>query len=289
MEFVMLRSKPSQSAAAFRAPRSIVNTNSLITYALVFTSVLICSLLFVDWIDRTEEPDEKQPFYYYQEGKLNVSQAYCVHLVTALDLLVRLTPLQGDPDLLISTDSGYDQVLRRLPQVHRTKCLPNIPLYQFEVVWDELSRPGDGALSIDVHRFFSLQSSSFGIEEIPVLRDYPHDLSVRKPRPLLLVVRAYPGAYDVVRFRLEVFPHRPSELRYEEIRKVVDEGSLSFEELAMRYATFPETSDSFDDLPSSSTPKESTSRTLFERLGNGLRSFEPVVSTILEGVFDALL
>ncbi|KAF7261794.1 hypothetical protein EG68_00780 [Paragonimus skrjabini miyazakii] len=259
-------------------------------YVLI-TFILISIILRVgDWSgSRDQTALKRRQHVYYHEGSQNSSEAYFVHLVTAIDLLVRLTPIQADSDLLISTDTSYDQLIKYLPAVHQVKCSLKNPLYVFNVSWDEFVEQ----VGSDVYQLFPYQSSSLGPEQIVLTREQHHDLMMQLPRPVLIVVQPYPDAYENYRFLLEIFPYRSVEPRYRDAQRAADKGSLTFEELTVRYATVPEGADYNEGDSGLNKPIDHTGPsqpgTTRSRFSDGLRSLEPIFNTLAEALFDVLL
>ncbi|KAA3673209.1 uncharacterized protein DEA37_0005464 [Paragonimus westermani] len=206
-----------------------------------------------------------------------------------IDLLVRLTPIQADSDLLISADSSYDQLIKYLPSVHRAKCSLKNPLYVFNVSWDEFVEQ----VGSDVYQLFPYQSSSLGPEQIVLIREQHHDLMMQLPRPVLIVVQPYPGAHENHRFLLEIFPYRLAEPRYRDAQRAAEQGSPTFEELTVRYATVPEGTDYNEGDSAVSQPTDhigpSQPGTTRSRFSDGVRSLEPIFNTLAEALFDVLL
>ncbi|KAF8567396.1 hypothetical protein P879_06447 [Paragonimus westermani] len=259
-------------------------------YVLI-TFILISIVLRVgEWSGaRDQTALNRKQHVYYHEGSHNSSEAYFVHLVTAIDLLVRLTPIQADSDLLISADTSYDQLIKYLPPVHRAKCSLKNPLYVFNVSWDEFVEQ----VGSDVYQLFPYQSSSLGPEQIVLIREQHHDLMMQLPRPVLIVVQPYPDAHENHRFLLEIFPYRSAEPRYRDAQRAAEQGSPTFEELTVRYATVPEGTDYNEGDSTLSQPTDHTGpsqpSTTRSRFSDGVRSLEPIFNTLAEALFDVLL
>ncbi|CAH8509389.1 unnamed protein product [Dicrocoelium dendriticum] len=250
---------------------------------VVLVSLVICG----SWLTRHEpgpsEPQRPQKLYSYK-GHLNVSGAFFVHLVTTMDLLIRLTPDHADADLFVATAADHNRLISRLPPHHRSKCSHTNPLYRFQLEWDELI---DLASPEDMHKLFPYQSSTIGVDELVVTREH----TVQAARPILIMVLPYFTTHYECDFLLEILTYRPPEPGYEELQQSANKDCLTFEELSIRYATLPDDIDSFEATSKvdTSQPSDPISPSFLQRIARKAYSLQPLLATLLDVFFDALM
>ncbi|CAL8075026.1 unnamed protein product [Calicophoron daubneyi] len=258
------------------------------TYGVAFTGVLIALILSSDWLlsrMRDSSVQDRRELVYIYEGSLNMDSLLFVHITISGNVLVRLTPLRGDTDLFVATDYDYKALVTQLPTVHRSKFSPKSLVYPFNISSDQVAGR-DGKIA----QLFSFQSSTLGVEEVAVLHAEENG-NARSRKPVLICVQPYPDFEEDYLFRLEVLRYRPPYTDFHQTRKAAMRDSLTFEQLAYRYATLAENVEgSYEESREKAHSVETKSQpiTVTSRVMKLLNSMEPVLAPLADNLFDIL-
>ncbi|VDP88203.1 unnamed protein product [Echinostoma caproni] len=162
---------------------------------------IVVGVLFYD--EGHPERNSKLSVLFRYNGTLLPDEIFLVHLVIPDgDVLVKLSPVAGDPDLFVAVGKNREILINRLSEPHRSRCTPKQYIYQLNTIWEQLINPH---VPDDVYQLFSYQSASLGVEELVVGAAQSTDSRSAGPvQPILIAVRPYPNTAETCEFILEV-------------------------------------------------------------------------------------
>ncbi|KAA0197657.1 hypothetical protein FBUS_04766 [Fasciolopsis buskii] len=218
-----------------------------------------------------------------------------VHLVVDADVLIRLLPYTGDPDLFAVTGENREVLINRLKEPHVPEILRMKSVYLLNTSWDNLINP---IAPDDVYQLFSYQSATTDVEEFVVQSHQPdsgHQIS--GPQPILIAVRPYPHPTDKCEFLIEVFPHSmqsensdQAEPNYEQLisQSVIPSNLMELEELTRSSVVDNADLSKLARIEKLKLP-ESRVKIVWTMIVDCLNTLSPLFFSILEGIFDILI
>lgn len=266
--------------------------NGRSTVVVVLLFILITSLLYQQAVNQAGTAVSA---IFRHNGVLYSDGVLLIHLIVDVDVLVRLLPYTGDPDLFAATGENREILISRLTEPHVPEILRMKSVYLLNTSWDNLinSNAPD-----DVYQLFSYQSATTDVEEFVVQYYQPNNgHQISEPQPILITVRPYPHPTDRCEFLIEVFPHSmqsknndQAEPNYEQLisQSVIPSNLTELEQL-----TGSSVADSADLSKPARVEKlelpESRLKIVWTMIVDCLNTLSPLFFSILEGIFDILI